>query len=98
MGELDDRMVASWVASNQLTERRISPLPPRPGTDTERVQMGGRTWEYREEITQTPDSDVYRLNIEVRRVGERDQAPLASVFGFIVSPPAVVVSRVEAVQ
>ena len=94
MSELDDRMIASWVAGNQLTERRISPLQPRTGVDTERVQMGGRTWEYREEITQTDDSDVFRVDIEVRRLGERDKAPLASVFGFIVSRPEVVTSRV----
>jgi general secretion pathway protein I len=98
MNELDARMIASWVAGNQLTERRISPRQPRPGTQSERVQMGGRTWQFREEITRTADGDVYRVDIEVRGVDERNAAPLATVFGFVVSKPDVVASRIQTGQ
>jgi general secretion pathway protein I len=98
MNELDARLIASWVAGNQLTERRISPRQPRPGTQSERVKMGGRTWQFREEITRTADDDVYRVDIEVRGVGERNEAPLATVFGFIVSQADAVASRVQAGQ
>jgi len=81
---LRDRALAMWVAQNRLTREQADRAWPsadtREGTDT----MGGRDWRWREQVANTPDQDLRRVEIEVRAA--KGDAVLAHLVGFLAHP------------
>lgn len=65
--EIEKRMLASWVASNHMTEIRhdakVNKI--RGGGDTERVKLGGHEWRSRAKIEETDVEKVFLVTIEV---------------------------------
>ncbi len=95
---LRDRTFAEWVARNQLAttllegtvQRRWPSIGqqkgevefPEGGTD-----VGGREWRWVMQVTQTPEEDLRRLDIEVFPLNaDEDQSPLARLSGFMGKP------------
>lgn len=85
----EDRVLATWVASNRLAELRIARAWPSPvGRDLVQEQ-GGRTWYTREEVSATVDPDLLRIDLTVYR-DEDYQHLSATLFGYLArySPPS----------
>ena len=95
---LRDRTFAEWVARNQLattllegrTERRWPSIGQQKG-DVEFPESssdsGGREWRWVMKVTQTPEEDLRRLDIEVSPLNaDEDQPPLARLSGFMGKP------------
>lgn len=82
---LRDRNVALWVAQNRLTQHQVTLSWPTPDTKEGTVNMAGRTWHWREQVSTTPESQMRRIAIEVR--AERDQQALAKLNGYLEQPP-----------
>jgi len=95
---LRDRTFAEWVARNQLattllegrTERRWPSIGQQKG-DVEFPESssdsGGREWRWVMKVTQTPEEDLRRLDIEVFALNaDEDQPPLARLSGFMGKP------------
>ncbi|MEN8802811.1 MAG: type II secretion system minor pseudopilin GspI [Thiogranum sp.] len=95
---LRDRTFAEWVARNQLAttllEGRLEGRWPSIGQQKDDVEfpegnseVGGREWRWIMKVTQTPEEDLRRLDIEVFPLNvDEDQAPLARLSGFMGKP------------
>lgn len=91
---LRDRTFAEWVARNQLATVQLEGKWPSIGQkkgDAELplvgAQGGGREWRWVMQVTQTPEEDLRRLDIDVYPASaEDDEDPLASLSGFIGKP------------
>ena len=81
IGELEKRMVASWVASNHVAEIRHDAKIDKisSGSDVERVKMGGQKWRSRARLEKTKVEKVFLLTINVTDDGDPDKKVYASV-------------------
>ena len=61
-----DRMLAGYVAMNRIVETRLEPEWPSLGSREGVVEMGGRPWRWRQEITRTPFDGVLQITVQVR--------------------------------
>jgi len=91
---LRDRTFAEWVARNQLATMLVAEQWPSIGQKKGEVEFpeagsetGGREWRWVMKVTQTPEQDLRRLDIEVFPLQAEDDAPpLASLSGFMGKP------------
>jgi len=91
---LRDRSLAEWVARNQLAVFLLSDEWPSPGIVKGEAEMplgsgdrDGRAWRWEAEITQTPEEDLRRVEIDVYPDSADDDADaLATLTGFIGKP------------
>lgn len=80
--EVEDRLVANWVASNRLAEIRLE-RRWRGGSQAQNtVTMAGRTWYMKEKFTTTPDKDLARVDVSVFS-DKKTERQSASLFGYI---------------
>ena len=91
---LRDRTFAEWVARNQLAAVELEGQWPNIGQQKGDAELplggsqgGGREWRWVMQVTQTPEEDLRRLDIDVYPASaEDDEDPLASLSGFIGKP------------
>jgi general secretion pathway protein I len=91
---LRDRTFAEWVARNQLVTAQLEGQWPSIGQKKGEAELpqggaeaGGREWRWVMQVTQTPEEDLRRLDIEVYPAAAGDDADsLASLSGFIGKP------------
>lgn len=85
VGELRQRLLASWVAENRLAEHRARedwlPLGIQRGTE----RQGGRDFDWREDVIATPNPAFRRVDLRVFERNEESHS-LAHLVGFVVSP------------
>ncbi len=88
MSELEKRVIASWVASNHLSEIKFTAKSEglNEGNDSERVKMGGRNWRSRARITETDVENVFLVSVEVTEQAERDPKVYASMTTAMTDP------------
>ncbi|MCF6235813.1 MAG: type II secretion system minor pseudopilin GspI [Gammaproteobacteria bacterium] len=79
---LRDKTIAHWVAMNKVTELHVSDVLPATGSTTGEMEMAGREWFWKAEITATEDDYVHKLNVEVK-TERNDEFPLATLGGFV---------------
>ncbi len=79
---LRDKTIAHWVAMNKVTELHVSDVLPATGSTTGEMEMAGREWFWKTEITATEDDYVHKLNVEVK-TERSDEFPLATLGGFV---------------
>jgi general secretion pathway protein I len=63
-----ERMLAGQVAMNRIVETRLEPEWPATGAREGSVEMGGRRWQWRQEIGRTPFEGVVQITVRVRPV------------------------------
>lgn len=83
---LRERNVALWIAQNRLTRHQITHSWPMPDTTEGTVEMAGRNWHWREQVSTTPEAKMRRIAIEVRT--EAGKQALARLNGYLEQPPA----------
>ncbi|MDZ7748682.1 MAG: type II secretion system minor pseudopilin GspI [Halofilum sp. (in: g-proteobacteria)] len=59
-----DRTIATWIASDRITELRLARSWPDTGTREGSVEAAGRTWRWSAEISNTPDEHVRRVELD----------------------------------
>jgi general secretion pathway protein I len=85
---LEQRMVASWVASNRLETHRILKTTPVVGTTHGSEEMAGHVWYFSETTTSTADPNLFRLDIVV--FTDRDETEEAgNMYGYLLNYEAV---------
>ena len=82
---LRDKTLAHWVAMNTITEVQVRGEWPSPGRKEGEAAMGGRDWYWRSVVSDTPDADIRRLEVEVR-YEEEDEESLITRVAFIPRP------------
>ena len=88
---LRDRVFAQWVARNQLASVQIAGDWPSVGQKKGDVDFPedasgrkNREWRWVMQVTQSPEEDMRRLDIDVFRADADDDAePVARLSGFV---------------
>jgi general secretion pathway protein I len=83
---MQQKTLASWIATNKITELSLAPQWPAVGDSDGQVEFGNRDWFWRVEITQTELPNLRRVDVSVSLDSDRD-AVLHKVSGLI-EPPA----------
>ena len=84
---LRDRTLATWIASDRITELRLEPQAVSTGSRDGELEMVGRTWFWEAEIRETPEESVRRVEVAVR--ADEDAEPLANMTGFLAVPDVI---------
>ena len=84
---LRDRTMAMWVARNVLVQFQVNnewlPVGERKGTE----EMGHQEWRWLTRISQTEESELRRLDVEVYPVdSDDDEHPVSVLSGFLRKP------------
>ena len=86
VAELRSRVLAGWVAENQLAGHRARgdwlPLEGQTGN----VVQGGMEFVWREKVVSTPNTAFRRVDVTVFAATDESHA-LARLTGFVVQPP-----------
>ncbi len=83
---IQERTLASWIASNRLTELALSPSWPEPGESGGEVEFAGRLWRWQERIAETPSAAIRRVDVTVA-LAERPEEIIHNAAAFLGQPP-----------
>ncbi len=83
---VQERTLASWIASNRITELALSPNWPETGESGGEVEFAGRRWRWQEQITATPSAALRRVDVTVALASRPDET-LHSAAAFLGQPP-----------
>ncbi len=81
-----DKTLASWIATNKLTELSVQSAWPEPGSEEDEIEYAGRQWVFRIEISETQVENLRRADVSVA-LAEDPERVIHTVSGLI-EPPA----------
>lgn len=93
---VEDRLLAHWVASNTLTDLRISPVFPELGSSDTTAVMAGRDWFVGIRVAQTPSLQVRNVEVTVSPydpLRDKRGAALVRETGFVMQRQQAGVAR-----
>jgi general secretion pathway protein I len=79
---LRDKTLATWIATDRITELRVNREYPDAGERKDSVDMAGVEWAYRIKVSAIPDLDMRRLDVSVSFADDPDNV-IATVIGFL---------------
>jgi len=79
---LRDKTLATWIATDRITEMRVNGEYPDTGERKDSVDMAGVEWAYRIKVSAIPDMDMRRLDVSVSFADEPNNV-ITTVIGFI---------------
>jgi len=82
LNNLENKMVADWVASNQLVEVNLSTTWPPKNNKKGKADIAGHEWHWTQKVIKTLDSDMRSVVIEVR-FSEKDELALTSLMTYV---------------
>lgn len=85
-GYIEQKMLASWIGTNVITELSIQQSWPELGDSEREVEFGGRRWHVRIEISETQVENLRRADVEVGPAEDPERV-VHTVSGLIEPPP-----------
>ncbi|MEW6992206.1 type II secretion system minor pseudopilin GspI [Colwelliaceae bacterium 6441] len=82
LNNLENKMLADWVASNQLVEVNLNKTWPPKNNKTGKAEMAGREWHWQQKVIKTEDNDMRAVVVEVR-FSENDELALTSLMTYV---------------
>jgi general secretion pathway protein I len=82
----EQKTLASWIATNKLTELSISPTWPSLGDSDEDVEFAGRQWRCEIEVSETPVMNLRRVDVSVRLADDPER--VVHKVSALIEPPA----------
>jgi general secretion pathway protein I len=79
---LEEKMLANWVASNQLVELSLATTWPPKNNRKGNVEMAGRTWYWQQKVIKTDNNLLQQVIMEVR-LNEDDELVSASLETYL---------------
>jgi general secretion pathway protein I len=79
---LEEKMLANWVASNQLVELSLATTWPPKNNRKGNVEMAGRTWYWQQKVIKTDNNLLRQIIMEVR-ASEDDELVSASMETYL---------------
>jgi len=79
---LEEKMLANWVASNQLVELSLATTWPPKNNRKGNVDMAGRTWYWQQKVIKTDNNLLRQVIMEVR-LNEDDELVSASIETYL---------------
>ena len=83
---IENKVLASWIASNRIAELSVAPQWPALGQTQDEVDYAGRTWVWRTQISETPVENLRRIDVSVALADQPEQV-LHTVSGLLEPPP-----------
>jgi len=80
LSHLETKMMANWIASNQLVEASLETKWPLKNNKKGKVEIAGQEWYWLQKISKTNDQNMSAVTIEVRL----DEASTSSI-GFLTT-------------
>lgn len=81
---LKEKTIAHWIAVNKANELRLAESWPSVGNKKGSIVLAKQEWTWQVKVSNTPDKNVRRLDIDVQH--ERELGGKASVVAFIGRP------------
>lgn len=81
---LKEKTIAHWIAVNKANELRLAEGWPSVGNKKGSIVMAKQEWRWKLKVSNTPDKNVRRMDIEVQH--ERELGGKASVTAFMGRP------------
>lgn len=81
----EEKTLASWIATNKITELSVQKTWPELGKDEEDIDFAGRAWHYTIEVLKTPADNLRRVDVSVY-LADRPDVLVDKVSGFIEPP------------
>ncbi len=81
---LAERTLAHWVGMNEIVARRMAGEWPAPGRREGEAEMADRRWHWRMTVSDTEDSSIRRLEIEVS--ADDDGPVLSRLIAYLGAP------------
>ncbi|MGB2739042.1 MAG: type II secretion system minor pseudopilin GspI [Cognaticolwellia sp.] len=85
LGYLESKIIASWVASNQLVEVTLDTSWPPKNNKKGKVEFAGQEWFWQQKVVKTTDKDMRAIVMEVR-LEEKDPSALSHLMTYIAKP------------
>jgi len=82
LNNIENKMIADWVASNQLVEVNINKTWPPKNNQKGKAEAAGREWHWKQLVIKTTDKDMRAVVIEVR-AEEKDELALTSLMTYV---------------
>jgi hypothetical protein len=82
----EQKTLASWIATNKLTEIAIAPAWPELGDSDEDVEFARQQWRCEIEVTETPVENLRRVDVSVRLLN--DPQRVVHKVSALIEPPA----------
>ncbi len=81
----EEKTLASWIASNKITELSIATTWPELGPSDDQVEFAQRDWELEIEISATPVENLRRADVRVYLA--EDPERLIHTLSALIEPP-----------
>jgi len=85
LSHLEQKTIANWVASNQLTAASLDKTWPPKNNRRGEVEMAGSTWYWQQKVATTQDSGLQAVTIEIRKNAD-DESPITELTTFVARP------------
>jgi len=82
---LEKKTFAQWVAVNQINEVEVMSQWPRTGRKQGQQDMGGLTWYWQINTSNTDSRELRRLDVSVRQ-NQQDEEAIYTLTAFIHRP------------
>jgi len=82
LSNIEQRMYADWVASDQLVETKLDKQWPPQNNKKGKTELAGHEWHWRQQVIKTTDNDMRAVVIEVR-LNEKDENALSSIMTYV---------------
>ena len=82
LGYLESKILANWVASNQLVEITLDDTWPPKNNKKGKVELAGLEWFWLQKVIKTTDKDMRAIVLEVR-LDEKDPSALTSLMTYV---------------
>ncbi len=83
---LEEQTLASWIATNKLTELSVAPTWPSLGDYDEDVEFADRDWVCEIEVLETPVPNLRRVDVSVKLASDPDR--VVRKVSALIEPPA----------
>jgi|GEM_PF-499564 len=80
---IETKMMANWVASNQLVEATLDKSWPPKNNKKGKVELAGREWFWLQKVLKTTDQNMKAVSIEVR-LDKTKETSLGSLTTYFV--------------
>jgi general secretion pathway protein I len=83
---VEEKTLASWIATNKLTELSIAPTWPSVGDYEEEVEFAARDWHCEIVVSETDVANLHRVDVSVSLASDPER--VVHKVSALIEPPA----------
>jgi general secretion pathway protein I len=83
---IEQKTLASWIATNKLTELSVAPTWPPVGDSDEDVEFASQKWRCAIKVQETPVKNLHRVDVSVSLAA--DPKRVVHKVSALIEPPA----------